>query len=52
MFLYGSVLDAIQRERPQKYVDVSVHLEESVLQLPRKSMKKQSAEFQIPRTSM
>jgi hypothetical protein len=52
MFLYSSVLDAKQSERPQKYVDVSVHLEEPILQLPRKYMKKQSAEFQIPRTSM
>jgi hypothetical protein len=46
--------DAKQSGITQNFVDVDVsaHLEEPVLRLPRKFMKIQYAEFQIPRTSI
>jgi hypothetical protein len=50
-FLTGSVLDVKQIGRPQKHLYVSVCVQKSILQSPRKSKKEWSAELQIPKTS-
>lgn len=48
----SSVWDVKWNGRPQKLMDVSAHLEESLTLSHRKSMQKWTTKFQIPRTSM
>jgi hypothetical protein len=49
-YVTACVLDVKQSAWPNKHVNVSAHLQESVLLSPRKYTMKWTAEFQIPRT--
>lgn len=52
VFETGSVLDAPRCGRPTTSVERVAAVEQSILQSPKKSARKRSAELQIPRSTM